>query len=310
MELDREPEQPQQRESEPVLIAKPKAAEVLMLVRKAGLYCVFLIWFSVAACGDVLHSTSDGFEHRLQQEWHQWCETTKQELVDFLVFDAIAEWPDAKVDINGIDFVGFEDLRIPIFVDEMPEIVVSRTGAEGIFLRISYESGLRIVAFPAIPNPIDNVFERLMPEVTEGIEAYVLEKYGSVERFTSSNFGAGADFVHLRFEGHKFTTKDIECTSGIDETLRKIPLIMASASSDYAAMRAGENIAYWSKNNLPGVVTRQQTQFSSGEQGLSVIWSGDFIDEERIWQVIISFDVEHQDRYDRLGLLLANPSLK
>lgn len=280
----------------------------MMPSQKIGFFAAFS-FFSLAIYTNTVHSADDSPETTFQKEWREWCDSTKRELKDLLVFDARAECPDAQADIDGLDFVEFESIRIPYVIDERPEIAINQVREGEASLRISYESGLRIVAAPMMRNPIRNVFERLMPEVTEGIEDYVVAKYGSLEGFTASSFGRSADFVHLRFEGHKFTTEDIDCSlENIDETLRKIPMIMASASADYSAIQTGEDAAYWSKNKVPGVVTRQQTQFSRGGQGPRVIWSGEFIEQDEIWQVIISFGVEHQDQYDRLGLLLANPS--
>lgn len=283
----------------------------MTLVQKASRYtCIFAL-FAVILCGEAAYSANNSWGQQFQDEWREWCSATKQELNDAHVFDSKAEYPGIEIDADGVAFISFESLRIPYVVGENPEIAIKHVRDGATSLRVSYESGLKIVVGPMMLDPIRNVFKRLVPELTEEIEAYVVEKYGSLEGFTASHFRGNPDLVHLRFEGYEFTTDDIDCTlANVDETLRKIALIVASASADYVATQAGDDVAYWSKNGLPGVVTKQQTRFSRGSEGPRVIWSGEFIDNDNIWQVIISFGVEAQDQYDRLGILLANPRLK
>lgn len=268
---------------------------------------VAIIFSSMIVLSNAVLSANETFDSDLQREWLDWCFGVKEELRDLRVFDAKASHASAEPEADGVRFIEFESLRIPYIVDETPSISVKRGLEGGPWLRISYDSSLRILATAKMRHPVTNVFENLVPELPEGIEAYIVERYGSLEGFTSDAFGGVPDFFHLRFEGHKFTTEDIDCDASIEDTLWQIPSILASGSADYAAIRAGEDVAYWSNNKMPGVVTRQQTQFSTGNLGPRILWSGEFIAVDEIWQVIVSFDVENQDRYDRLGGLLANP---
>lgn len=280
----------------------------MLLVRKVRFYVTCFALLSMMLSIDATDAARDIRKNQFQKEWHEWCNAAKHELSDLVVFDASAEYLDKQIAADGVDFIKFVSVRVPYITAGDPEITIKEVREGVTSLRVSYESGLRIEAAPMMRNPIHNVFERLVPELSEAVNAYVVEKYGSLEGFTTSHFGKGPDFVRLRFEGHKFTTADIDCsTVNLDETLKKIPMIMAAANADYAAAKAGEDVTYWSENEVPGIVTRQQEQFAAGEHGIRVLWQGEFIDADDIYQVIISFGIEDQDRYDRLGQLLAHP---
>ena len=273
--------------------------------------CVALaLLLSVTLLGKEAFSADRDLDPELKTEWLDWCNHVRSELRGLQIFDTKADFATAEIDAEGVRFIEFESIRVPYFVDEPSTISVKRGLEGGPWLRISYESGLRILATSMMRNPIDNVFDRLVPELTEPVKAYLIEIYGSLEGFTIHAFSGVPDFVHLSFEGYKFTTEDIDCSGSIENTLRKISAIMASASADYAAVMAGEDVAYWSSNSVPGVVTRQEVAVSRGSLGPRILWSGEFIDDDEIWQVIISFGVENQGRYDRLGRLLANPGLE
>lgn len=246
----------------------------------------------------------------LQAEWLNWCNNVKSELGELKIFETKAVFVASEVDAEDVRFIEFESIQVPYLVDE-PSTISVRRGLDGTpQLRISYDSGLRIFAATMERNPIDNVFDKIVPELSGDLKAYVVEAYESEEGFTTQIFGGVPDLAQLRFEGYNFTTGDINCGESIEETLRRIVVIIASVSSDYAAVMAGEDVAYWSSNSVPGVVIRQEVPVSRGSLGPRVLWSGEFFGDDEFWQVTISFGVADQDRYDRLGALLANPALE
>lgn len=264
--------------------------------------------------GDLLGTESFSYDHdsdpQLQTEWLNWCIHVKSELGELKIFETKAVFVNSEVDAEDVRSIEFESIQIPYPVDE-PSTISVRHGLDGTpQLRISYESGLKILAAPMERNPIDNVFDKIVPELSGDVKAYVVEAYESEEGFTTQIFGGVPDLAQLRFEGYNFTTDDINCGENIEETLRKIVVIIASVSADYAAVMAGEDVAYWSSNSVPGVVVRQEVPVSRGSLGPRILWSGEFFGDDGFWQVTISFGVDDQDRYDRLGALLANPALE
>ncbi len=293
-----------------ILTAKSKGVESMILWRKMITSVALIVFVSVFLLEGGVFASDQTLDPELQREWRDWCYGVKDELGALRVFDAKAQYVSALPNSGGVRFIEFESLRIPYIVDEIPSISVKRGLEGGPWLRISYESGLRILATSMMRNPVPNVFDNLVPELTPGIKAYIIENYTSLENFTTQVFGGSPDFVHLGFEGYRFTTEDIDCSGRIEDTLRLIPALLASGSADYKAVLAGEDVAYWSSNRVPGVVTRQEVAVSRGSLGPRILWSGEFIDDDEIWQVIISFGVENQGRYDRLGRLLANPGLE
>ena len=249
---------------------------------------------------------SSNFEQKA--ELLDWCGRVKQELGHQRIFDTEAAFVSDVIDTKDIGFADFESIQVPYIVDKPFTISVERGVYGSPRLRIVYESGLTVFAAPILPDPICDIFDWILPELPSGLRGYVFQRYGSTEEFTRQIFGGVPDYAQLRFEGYAFTTEDIDCTEGFEETVRKVTLIMASASPNLLAL-SGKDVAYWSQNSNPGIVIRQEVPTARGDFGPRIHWLGKFFGDDEIWQVLISFNMADKERYDRLGPLLANPGL-
>ena len=277
--------------------------------KRATFFAAFVIASSMLFLGKSF-AKGPAMDAELLEEWDAWCIAVKEELRELRVFDTKAKFLSDVPDTTDVQFIEFESIRIPYVANEVPSISVKRGLDGGPWLRVSYDSGLRILATTMFPHPVPNVFENLVPTLTPGIEAYIVDKYGSLENYSRQAFGISPEFSQIRFKGYRLTTANIDCSKGIEATLKVIPAILASASADYRAVVAGKDVAYWSSNALPGVVTRQEVPHWTGDLGPRIYWSGEFQGEDDVWQVILLFDIEKQEQYDRLGRLLANPGLE
>lgn len=240
--------------------------------------------------------------------WHEWCASLKAELKSGYVFDTRAKKPPGNPSGRTASFIEFDSLIVPVPEEKPKKMSIAHRDSGYATLDLSYESGLQILVSRKKKEVINDVFERFSIDMPGSIMNYLSSKYGSGHELIRAIYKQPVSFLDLRISGFRLTTDDLSCDAkSIEDTLAKIPMVLAAASSDFSASQAGEDVAFWSENSMPGVITRQKEAFSPASERLRVIWSGEFMGDTSTYQVFISFYLDDSETFDFLGYYLANP---
>lgn len=240
--------------------------------------------------------------------WHDWCATIKAELKSAYVFNTRANNPSMGSSGGAVRFVDFDSLIIPVPEEEAKKISIKHGDSGYATFKLFYESGLRISVSRKNSEIITDVFERFSIDLPAEIANYLSSKYGGGPEPHWGIFQQPVSFLDLRISGFRLTPDDLNCDAKfIEETLEKIPRILAAASSDFSASQSGKDVAFWSENGISGVITRQEEAFSPASEKLRTIWSGEFMKGSSTYQVLISFFSDDSETFDFLGYHLAKP---
>lgn len=240
--------------------------------------------------------------------WDMWCTNIRQELLDAHIFDTNADKIGLVEKPEGISFFQYGPISVPYVINEFPKISISEIGDPRTGIVIEYDSGITITVFGKQLDALDNVFEHFSINLPLEIEGHVTKYFSSLKKFTEEMFDQPLSVLDLMISGYKLTPIDLECSkTSIFHDLVRLPKILAAGSADYSAIKAGNDIAYWSSNALTGVVSRQAESFGLGGNEPRVLWTGRFADGMQGYTVIISFKAKDINQYDVLGKLLANP---